>query len=688
MHYTQVKYTRVGILNNHHIGIDLKLTSHGAGRLFLIFFLVSFGMTMTGCRSTGHTDTEDALAEKNRDRLRSICNAWYYNSDAPPVTEKIKNETFHWTQSCEIATGSFNKSLGKAVLGTGPGYCWSKDAQDEFINESDQCEYKRYLKTALDVSDSNDVSEKTSPPDMDHLCGLIRSHDSKEEGDPESIRYIQQFSKSQDLICYFAVMDRDSDQVPDFMVSDHGRFTQNDTDVDNDGVRNVRDSEPVNADVKEQHACGKGGFPQHLKLSTCDKKGDEACALQQALYQDFDIVTTNREFADDDPRIVASLRVIYDVMNLVFKQGMENLVDDVEAVKNDCPELPTLPSFKTVSFEHCPHDTLRVGDGEQECLIDASTTGAEAISQSGTFVVVPLGANYGSLFKLGIFVHELGHLFSFALDYDEDKYDHLVKRNYWESTGLRDVLKPLGWSIDLKKEADRPNDAYRARTVFNVQDHVVFDESSYKWNGSPVTELVSMIECGVETKEGCSDEDKESIQSGYLAYIAKFQKSNDALFTWYGAGDPWEWIADASLAYVYRSLSEHIATKSDIVVRDNTRMLLRARVLEFWSGNDLYHENMSDFLYGEFKKIFPMSPEQLDELVCRYIVNSDDVLFGGELTRTPESFDEQGVSIGYSRLTEVLEPTVLKAKLDEQWESTCGEFKNLQQAIVKYETES
>ena len=78
-------------MSNHHIGIDLKLTSHGAGRLFLIFFLVAFGMTVTGCRSTGHTDTEDALAEKNRDRLRSICNAWYYNSDAPPVTEKIPN---------------------------------------------------------------------------------------------------------------------------------------------------------------------------------------------------------------------------------------------------------------------------------------------------------------------------------------------------------------------------------------------------------------------------------------------------------------------------------------------------------------------------------------------------------------------------------------------------------------------
>ncbi len=676
-------------MKNHHIVINLKLTSHGAGRLFLIIFLVAFGMAVTGCRSTGQINAQDTLAEKNRDRLRSICNAWYYNSDAPAVTEKIEksNQTFHWTQSCEIATGSFNSLLGKQELGADTGDCWSRDAQDEFTNESDQCEYKRYLKTALDVGESTEVSEQITPPDMDHLCGLIRSHDSKEEGDPESIRYIKQFTKTQDLICYFAVMDRDNDRVPDFMVSDHGRFTQNDTDVDNDGVRNVRDSNPVNADAKARHACGKGGFPEHLKLSTCDIEGDEACALQQALFQDFDIVTTNREFADDDPRIVASLRVIYDVMNLVFKQGMEKLVEDVEAVNNDCPELPTLPSFKTVSFEHCPHDTLRVGDGEQECLIDASTTGAEAISQNGTFVVVPLGANYESLFKLGIFVHELGHLFSFALDYDEGKYDHLVRRNYWESTGLRDALKPLGWSIDLKKEADRPNNEYRARTVLNVQDHIVFDESSYKWNGSPVTELVSMIECGVETKKGCSEEDQEN-RPGYLAYIARFQKNNDGLFTWYGAGDPWEWISEASLAYVYRSLSEHIATKDDKVVSENTRVLLRARVLEFWSGNDNYFENMSDFLFGEFKKIFPISPEQLDELVCRYIVNSDDVLFGGKLTRTPESFDAAGVYIGYSKLTEVLEPKVLKMKLDEQWKSTCDEFKNLQQAIVKYETES
>jgi len=370
------------------------------------------------------------------------------------------------------------------------------------------------------------------------------------------------------------------------------------------------------------------------------------------------------------------------VMNLIFKQGMANL----EYAQGDCPGMPTLPSFKTVSFENCPHDTLRVGDEDQQCLEDASTTGAEAIAHSGTFVVVPAGADYSSLIRLGTYVHELGHLFSFAFDYDKDKYESLVKRNYWETTNLNKVLSPMGWSIEYKKDSDRPINVYERRNVLNVEDHVLFDDSNYEWNGFKVSDLLNMIECGVDKPEGCSDEDKVEFgekNTGYLATAEEFRRNKDAVFTWYGAGDPWEWYAEAVMAYVYRMLSEQIETRSDTATLENTRVLLRARVLENYSGNEFYFENMSDPLFEKFKKMFPMNEAQLNELVCRYIVNSDDVLFGGEWERTPKSYDEQGTDVGYSELKEKLEPEKVQTMLAEQWKPVCDSFDRLKQAIVQ-----
>lgn len=645
--------------------VELESWMDVVGKSFLTVCLAVFALVMTGCvQMKPAEDTElsppdmdrlcalirshdeqaegdpesleyikqysksDGLAEKNRQRLRSICYAWSYKSPSPPVKDIRKGtRTFAWTDACEIAAGSFNEKLGMPEASSDPYYN----------------QYRRYLSTALDVEDPAD---------------------------------------KQDLICYFAVLDRDNDQIPDYTVSDHGRFVQNDIDVDNDGVRNVRDVNPVDAHSGQPHVCGQGGFPEHLRLSTCGNESDEACKLQEALYKEFDVVVVNREFVNP-ARILASLRVIYDVMNLIFKQGMINL----EYTQDDCPGKPTLPSFKTVAFENCPHDTLRVGDEDQVCLEDASTTGAEAIAQNGTFVVVPVGADYASLVRLGTYVHELGHLFSFAFDYDKEKYENLVKRNYWQSSNFREVLKPMGWSIDLKINSDRPSNVYERQNVLNVEDHVLFDESSYKWNGFEVSELRSRIECGVDTRQGCSEEEKEKFNEdnpGYLAYADEFRKQNDALFTWYGAADPWEWYAEAVMAYVYRILSEHIATRSDTVVVENTKVLLRARVLENYSGNEFYFENMSDSLFKKFEQIFPMTESQLDELVCRYIVNSDDVLFGGDLKRTPKSYDDQGSYIGYFELNEKLEPEKIQTRLAEKWKPVCDSFKHLEQAILQH----
>ena len=533
---------------------------------------------------------------------------------------------------------------------------WGSACHRAFETTDIDSEYGEYIASALDVTDPDD---------------------------------------GQNLFCYFAALDNDSDDIPDFRVNNYGRFGENDTDVDNDGISNVRDHQPFVINSIDGPHCGEGDVPHHLRVGLCPNGDNEACQLQEKLYREFDIMVVNREFDVNDDRLVTGLRVVYDTLNLVYKRGIQELPQ----VQSDCPGKPTLPSLKTIALAECSLGSIRNPNdrsGAQRCDND-KTTQAEAIAQNATFTILPDGASFPSMFKLGVWVHELGHSFQFAFDYDRQRYTELTTLNYWNTPGFEILMKDFGWKIDTSDKTQQARSQYANRAVFDAAEITLFDPESYRWNGRLTASIKNMIACGFNDPEGkCQTESR----TGYIAEEPRFNRDQMALFTYYGANDPWEWYADGTMAYLYRLMSEQLARRSSAETVEGINVWLRASVLETWPENDFFYENISDQVFNRFQQLIPISDSQADELICRYIVNSDDTLFetridgipkdesikyGTGWARTPLYYEPVMVSEETSgrlkrRLENEWSQDSLKRQLQQDWGRTCGRFGHLKQA--------
>ena len=76
---------------------------------------------------------------------------------------------------------------------------------------------------------------------------------------------------SQDIMCYMATLNRDNDKFLDYQISDAGKFIENDIDVDNDGIYNTRDTQPLVAhpsskELPEASWTAKT-LPEHLRFA-------------------------------------------------------------------------------------------------------------------------------------------------------------------------------------------------------------------------------------------------------------------------------------------------------------------------------------------------------------------------------------------------------------------------------------
>lgn len=557
----------------------------------------------------------------NRQRLRTLCNVWYAGNPLPGIPDSL------WDSAC-----------------------------DTTLKSTDDAEYVGYIKSALDVTGTDDDSD-------------------------------------QRLFCYFATLDNDRDGVPDFRLNDYGGFGENDTDVDNDGTSNVRDHKPFVFDSTDGPHCGEGNVPHHLRIGLCPDGDNEACRLQEKLYREFDIMVVNRGVDVNDDRLVTGLRVAYDTLNLVYKEGIQKLPQ----VQSDCPGKPTLPSLKTIALAECSLGSIRNPNdrsGEQRCDNDKNTQ-AEAIAQNATFTILPDGANFPSIFKLGVWVHELGHSFQFAFDYDLRRYTELTTLNYWNTPEFEILMEDFGWEIDTSDKTQQARSQYANRAVFDATEITLFDPESYRWNGTPTKSIANMIRCGVDRPGG--ECDGEETGTGYIAAEARFNRDQMALFTYYGANDPWEWFSDGTMAYLYRLLSEQLARRSSAETVEGVNVWLRSSVLETWPDNDFFYENMSDQIYNRFQQLIPVSGAQADELLCRYVVNSDDTLFaprkvdkdkikyGTGWVRTPLYYERGMVSeLKRPELKRRLEnewsQASLKRQLEKDWGGTCRRFGHLKQA--------
>lgn len=403
-------------------------------------------------------------------------------------------------------------------------------------------------------------------------------------------------------ICFFATLDRDDDNIIDYQITDSGRFVENDIDVDNDGVPNVRDIDPVDPLVSTPLSCGSAPLPTHLN-SACLNGTATACDLQNRLFSEFDIVVINRDFQASPALIEKNLQSVYDSANLVLKDGFQNHPGHRE---EGCTGVWTM---QTVAFEQCVVGRRSPWDSSNHtCLIEEDqTTEASAMAHNGLFTIYPAGAELPAVIQLGTYVHELAHLWQFAYDVrGQDDTSDLVSDNLWLVPGFEQELLQWGWEFPKISAEERQalRDRY-LRTVPREDELTVHRDAEITFQGYTL--------------------EQHQAAANYEGLITSEENKRLGNFGIYSLSNAWEWHADLFMAYLFRSLEQHIHDFTSVEVAGEFTAWFRAHVFDRYN-NQFYHPNLKQEIYTQLRnKLLPINEAALDELLCRYLINDDYV---------------------------------------------------------------
>jgi len=442
-----------------------------------------------------------------------------------------------------------------------------------------------------------------------------------------------------EALCFYATLDRDNDNILDYQITDAGRFVENDIDVDNDGVPNVRDTDPIDPLINTSVSCGNAPLPAHLD-SACLTGTGTACDLQTKLYNEFDIVVINRDFKASPELIEKNLQSVYDSANLVFRDGFQN---HPAHRQEGCTGVWTM---QTVAFEQCvvgrqsPWDT-----SDHSCLLEEhQTTEASAMAHNGLFTVYPAGADLPAVIQLGTYVHELGHLWQFAYDVkgQEDTSD-LVKDNLWLVPEFEQELAQWDWVFPKISKAELQQQRDRYRHTLPRED-----------------ELIEHREADVKFQGYTLDQHRQAAE--YEGLLTSDESRRLGNFGIYSLSNAWEWHADLFIAYLYRSLEEHIANYTESVeVAGEFTTWFRAHVLDRYN-NQFYHPNLKQEIYNKLRdNLLPISDLALDELLCRYLIN-DEFIYG-ELTKP-----------SFLPFSPKVPPDHVREEIQQEWAETCTAY--------------
>ncbi len=224
----------------------------------------------------------------------------------------------------------------------------------------------------------------------------------------------------------WAVRDHDGDWIKDYRISPSGQFKENDTDVDCDGIANVLDDTPYGAvtngtitncwaepdRVKIGIDQNDNGVPDHIDWRLLDEGSQDPrpAKVQEGLLKDYGITLVDRRLRMT-PAMATELDLI--IRKIYNKQIT--------------PELPALRVIAT----------------------DKDACGgawAFASPQSSTLFFYPGFPELDAFLRLETFVHELGHMIQFSLDYTTAHLYRLRRRNAWQTDGFAGFIKKFGWT--------------------------------------------------------------------------------------------------------------------------------------------------------------------------------------------------------------------------------------------------
>jgi hypothetical protein len=428
---------------------------------------------------------------------------------------------------------------------------------------------------------------------------------------PVEVQELRDLFYGDNELLVYATRDSDGDGILDFRISEYrGKFFEGDLDLDGDGIRNVYDSAPFDPRVGGVDQDRDGvpdkpgsfgdrdgdGIPDHLDWSR--RKPEPMPELQANLFRDFDVILVERS-ARFTPELV---QAVDDTLRYVIRER--------------------LPTLRTVAVE-----------GQLLISPDLGDNGF-MLAQTQTLTVCTKSLEGAEpIVLLGLMIHELGHAWQLAQDFDESNLAAENVRMHFAPGRFTRSLERFGWKVDRATLSE----GYHHRLYW---PHFYATSPRYLYRGSSPNEWAAWFE-DVQRESG-----------------PEFLRNSPAV-TWgmvgpYSLTSPWEWHADHLMAALYNRIDRGV-TEHDNRTYRNISGLLRGAMLESvqaqWSRYD-YRNAVGTSIDRELGRRFALTGAEIELLVDRYVIPLADFPMLSEAlaleTAAADGFGGVGVAVGES----------------------------------------
>jgi hypothetical protein len=308
----------------------------------------------------------------------------------------------------------------------------------------------------------------------------------------------------------YATRDSDGDGLLDFWVSDYyGRFLEGDTDLDGDGIDNVLDAEPYTAG---QGGRKIAGLPAQLDWAGQGKPA-EMVRIQHALYDRHRILLVERS-APFTPELARS---VYDVVTRVYRALFS--------------ENGTLPTLRIIATEESsllnPDDQAGAGDF------------AQVMAHSQTLEIYRRGIDSPPVIQLGYLAHEIAHNIQFSYDYDAQRQDEIMRRNYFAGTRFLELVEEFGWTtVSVEQDAESEYSLFRPH-------YAVLEPHDYRYRGKSIEDWEAWLAAIYE-------------EVGEADYLRDERITRQHILGDYSLSGPWEWYSDYVIAWLYLAMLDSL----------------------------------------------------------------------------------------------------------------------------------
>ncbi len=370
----------------------------------------------------------------------------------------------------------------------------------------------------------------------------------------------------------YATRDTDADGVLDFRVSDYyGRFLEGDTDLDGDGLDNVLDAEPYKASDATQPM----RLPASVDWALVGKPGEMA-AIQRELFEKHRILLVERS-AEFTPQLARSvLDVVTRVYGEVFEKG------GILA-------------------------TLRIVATEESSLLDpedeaGASDFAQVLPATQTLEIYRRGIDEVAVIQLGFLAHEIGHNIQFSLDYDRQRQDEILRRNYFAAPHFFELVRSYGWSI-VETRADK-----RAEFELFRPQYIAQQPYEYLYLEEPVEDWEDWLAAIYE-------------EVGEEKYLTDERITELHIVGDYSLSGPWEWYSDQIISYLYIAMLDSLVDSCSPSEWNALRQAFQHETVEAEWPYFRFENGRGAEVHQHFRQVYPLAGEDAAYLARTYLLS-------------------------------------------------------------------